>query len=204
MAEACQTRGIPSRKRPPMPPATRQRGLGQSGCGFQPQMARLETDPTTRTAGSLPPPTDGASLFATRRDREGAASHVLKPRRLATAPPWAPIRLSASASYQRPISGSKRFVEVPAIRERGVNAPADSRNHGADSGSLPFPPPCSPCPSCETCLSLSCLANASFPKLWVCPCDPCVPLRLKPVPLLSLLQNLRSSATSAVLSSVSL
>ena len=61
----------------------------------------------------------------------------------------------------------------------GVNAPTCSRNHGAlGLSALPGPPPCSPRPSCEANLSQSCLAIASFPRLWVCLCDPCVPLRL--------------------------
>ena len=69
MAGDCQTRGIPSRKRPPMPLATRQRGLGQSGCGLnrrwpggnpipRPELRghcpRLQRQPRCRRRGAAP------------------------------------------------------------------------------------------------------------------------------------------------------
>ncbi len=141
MAGDCQTRGIPSRKRPGKPPATRQRWGCESGCGLNRRWPSWKpihgpnhgvTAPTCRwrfairhNAGS-----GRCCIQCTQAPPSGDVAYM---------GPHPLLSISVkSASNQRLISGSKRVGEVPDIRERGVNAPAYSRNHGADAAA-PYP-----------------------------------------------------------------
>ena len=125
MAGDCQTRGIPSSKRPGKPPATRQRWGCENGCGLNRRWPGWKPihGPNLEVAA---PASRWRPLFATMRDREGAASHVLKPRRLATAPPCGTS--PSSSQHQRLISVKSAVQNGLAMRRPSGNA-----------GSLPPP-----------------------------------------------------------------
>ncbi len=138
MAGDCQTRAIPSRKRPLKPPATRQHGLGESGCGLNRRWPGWKPIPRPEPRGRCPPyrwhrRLRPATPHPSARRRRSPERRIGK-RLPATRPipaVWrrrlhAPILLSGSASHPRLISGSKQVGEVLAIRKRGVNAPNHS------------------------------------------------------------------------------